>query len=115
MAKGKAKKVDYKGVKAKYDNGNLVGVIEVEDEETNELVTSDVNLTVEIKELLASLLEDEKISINVKKFKPMTKSDKQLTFKYHCKCDDPREIKSKCDYLNIHCNDCDEDFILDEK
>lgn len=115
MAKGKSIKVDYKGVKAQYIDNELKGTVEVENEETNELDTSDVNLTLEIKDLLKSLEEDDKISINVKKFKPTVQKEKQPIFKYHCSCEDPREIKSKCDYLNVHCNDCDCDFILDEK
>lgn len=115
MAKGKSKKVDYKDVKARYNNGELIGTVTIEDEETHELVQSDINLTVEMKDLLASLLDEETISINIKKFKPMTAKDKVITYKYHCKCEDPREIKSKCDYLNIHCNDCDEDFQIEDK
>jgi hypothetical protein len=115
MARGKSVKVDYKGVKAEYKDGELIGTLEVTDEETGEISTSDLNLTLEVKDLLNSLNEDEKISINVKKFKPMTAKDKQPIFKYSCGCDDPREIKSKCDFLNIHCLDCDEDFKIIEK
>lgn len=113
MAKGKSIKVDYKGIKVKYEDNELKGIIEVTDEETGEVLTSDINLTVEIKDLLASLNEDEKISINVKKFKAMTSKDKQQIFKYTCGCG--KEIKSKYDELHIRCNDCDEDFVMEIK
>ncbi|MBY6838820.1 hypothetical protein [Clostridium botulinum] len=115
MARGKSVKVNYKGIKANYNNGELKGILEVVDEETGEISKSDLNLTTEIKDLLQTLDEEDKITITVKKFKPMSAKEKQSTFKYHCSCDDPREIKSKCDYLNVHCNDCDEDFVLDEE
>jgi basic membrane lipoprotein Med (substrate-binding protein (PBP1-ABC) superfamily) len=112
---GKALKVDYKNLKAEYKDGELKGTIETLNEEGTELAIDEVNVTEEVKELLASLEAEETISINIKKYKEPTVKEKQPVFKYHCKCEDPREIKSKCDYLNVHCNDCDEDFQLEEK
>lgn len=111
----KALKVDYKGIIAKYEDGELKGILEITDEETGEISTSDINVTVEVKELLASLEEEDKVSINIKKFKETVPKEKQPIFKYNCSCPDPREIKSRCDFLNIHCNDCDSDYILQDK
>lgn len=108
MAKGKSVKVEYKGIKARYEDGELKGILEVVDEETGEISTSDVNLTVETKDVLNSLQEDEKVTITVKKFKPMSAKDKQPIYKYTCDCG--REIKSKCEELHMHCNDCDQDL-----
>ena len=114
MARGKAIKVDYKNLKAEYKDGELKGIVKIENEE-NELVETDVNVTAEVKELLASLEEEDTIAINIKKYKEPKEKEKQPIFKYSCSCTDPREIKSKCDYLNIHCNDCDSDYVLCEK
>lgn len=113
MARGKSVKVDYKGINAKYEDGELKGTLEVVDEETGETATSDLNLTVEIKDLLASLQEDEKITIGVKKFKAMSAKDKPLIFKYTCGCG--KEIKSKVEGLDITCNECEETFMMEIK
>jgi len=112
---GKALKVDYKGIKVEYKDGELKGTLETLNEEGTETVVTEVNITTEVKELLASLEEEDKIAINIKKFKETVPKEKQPIFKYHCNCEDPREFKSKCDYLNVHCNDCDSDFVLEEK
>ena len=112
MARGKSVKVDYKGVKAKYENGELKGTLEVVDEESGEVSTSDINLTVVVKDLLASLQEDEKITINVKKFKPMSAKGKAQIFKYHCGCPD-KEIKSAFEGLDITCNECENTFMME--
>jgi hypothetical protein len=111
----KAIKVDYKGIKAEYKDGELKGILETLNEEGTETVITEVNVTEEVKELLASLEEEDKLAINIKKFKEAVPKEKQPIFKYHCSCEDPREFKSKCDYLNVHCNDCDSDFVLEEK
>jgi|GEM_PF-3075062 hypothetical protein len=110
----KSLKVDYKEIKATYDGSELKGTIETLNEEGTETVVTEVNVTTEIKELLDSLEEEDKIAINIKKFKETVPKEKQPIFKYHCSCEDPREIKSKCDYLNVRCNDCDSDFMLEE-
>lgn len=115
MPKSKELKIDYKEVKAEYKDDKLQGVIEVLDEESGETSTNDINITDEIKEFLNTLSDEDKISILVKKFKPTVQKEKQPIFKYKCSCEDPREIKSKCDYLNVHCNDCNSDFLLEEK
>ena len=112
---GKAIKVDYKNLKAEYKDGELKGTLETLNEEGTETVVTEVNVTSEVKELLDSLEKEETIAINVKKYKEPKEKEKQPIFKYHCSCDDPREIKSKCDYLNVHCNDCDTDFQIEEK
>lgn len=110
----KSKKVDYKGIKIYYDeNGKLKGKEEKIDEETAESITLDVDIDLEIKEFIESLSDEERSTISIKKYKEPNKKEKEPVYKYHCKCEDSREIKSKNDYLNIHCNDCDEDFILD--
>lgn len=111
----KSKKVDYKGIKIYFDeNDKLKGKTEIIDEETTESVTLDIDIDLEIKEFLKSLSDEEKSTISIKRYKEPNKKEKEPTYKYHCKCEDSREIKSKCDYLNIHCNECDEDFILGE-
>lgn len=112
---GKAIKVDYKNLKAEYKDGELKGTLETLNEEGTETVVTEVNVTSEVKELLASLEAEDTIAVNIKKYKEPKEKEKQPIFKYFCKCEDPREIKSKCDYLNVHCNDCDEDFVLEEK
>lgn len=112
MARGKSVKVDYKGIKASYVDGELKGVLEVVDEETGEVSISDINLTVETKDVLASLHEDEKITISVKKFKPMSAKGKPQVFKYHCGCAD-KEIKSAFEGLDITCNECQETFMME--
>ena len=114
MARGKSVKVDYKGISAKYNNGELCGVLEVADEETGEVSTSNINLTVEIKDLLKTLNEDDKISINVKEFKPKKESNRKPTFKYVCGCEG-NMIKSGSEELNIRCNKCEQDFELIEE
>jgi hypothetical protein len=111
MARGKSVKVDYKGIKASYIDGELKGTLEVVDEETGEVSTSDINLTVETKDVLASLQEDEKITITVKKFKAMSAKDKPQIFKYTCGCG--KEIKSKIEGLDITCNECEETFCME--
>lgn len=113
MAKGKSVKIDYKGIKAQFSNGELTGVLEVVDEETGEVSISDMNLTTEIKDFLKTLNGDDKVSICIKKFKPMSARSKKQIFKYHCECEGS-EIKSEYDSLNIHCNVCDEDFRIEE-
>lgn len=113
MAKGKSVKVDYKGIKAQFEDGELTGALEVVDEETNETSVSNMNLTTEVKDFLKTLNENDKISICVKKFKPMSARGKKNIFKYHCQCEGS-EIKSEYDSLNIHCNVCDEDFKIEE-
>jgi hypothetical protein len=110
---GKALKVDYKNLKAEYKDGELKGIVKVENEE-NELVETEVNVTAEVKELLASLQDEETITVNIKKYKEPKEKEKQPIFKYHCSCED-KEIKSKSDGLHIHCNDCDEDFTQVDK
>ena len=79
-------------------------------EEFNEWDT-EINITEEIKKLLSTLnVDEDSIVVNIKKFKEKIEKEKQPIYKYKCSCEDGREIKSKCEYLNIHCNDCDEDF-----
>jgi hypothetical protein len=110
---GKALKVDYKGLKAKYDNGELKGTIKVEDLENGGMVESEeINVTTEVKELLDSLQEDETISINVKKYKEPKEKEKQPIFKYTCGCG--KEIKSKVEGLDITCNECEETFCMED-
>lgn len=111
MARGKSVKVEYKGLEAKYEDGEFKGRLEIVDEETEEVSVSDVNLTVEVKDFLKTLNENDKISICVKKFKPMSAKETKPKYIYKCQCG--REIKSEYDSLNIHCNDCDEDFTME--
>lgn len=111
MARGKSVKVDYKEIKAQYEEGELKGKLEIIDEETGEVSASDINLTVEVKDFLKTLNEDDKISICVKKFKPMSAREQKPKHVYKCECG--KEIKSEYDNLNIHCNDCNEDFIME--
>lgn len=113
MARGKSVKVDYKGIKVSYKENELQGVLEVIDEETGEVSTSEINITTEIKDLLKTLDENDKISINVKKFKPMTAKGKQQIFKYHCGCEG-NEIKSTFEGLDITCNECEQTFIMED-
>lgn len=110
---GKALKVDYKGLKAEYKDGKLKGVIEIVDEESGEVTSNDVNVTEEVKELLASLEEEDKIAINVKKYKEPNVKEKQPIFKYTCGCG--KEIKSKVEGLDITCNECEETFMMEVK
>jgi len=111
---GKAIKVDYKGIKAEYKDGEFKGTLETLNEEGTETVVTEVNITDEVKELLASLEEEDTIAINIKKFKETVPKEKQPIFKYHCSCEE-KEIKSKNEGLHIHCNDCDEDFTQIDK
>lgn len=113
MARGKLVKVDYKGVKAEYKNGELVGTIESSDEETEEITITELNLTSEIKDVLKSLKEDEKISINVKKFSSKPFPPRKQLFQYECVCG--KKIKSEFEGLDITCNDCQETFIMKVK
>jgi len=109
----KALKVAYKGIKAKYENDKLVGVLEIINEETGEVVSSNVNITEEVKTLLSTLEEDGKIELTIKEFKEKTPKERKPTYKYHCGCEG-NEIKSSCEELHIHCTDCDEDFVRAE-
>lgn len=110
----KSKKVDYKGIKIYYDeNGKLKGKAETIDEETTESVALDVDIDLEIKEFIESLSDEERSTISIKKYKEPNKKEKEPVYKYHCKCED-KEIKSKSEELHIHCNDCDEDFVLNK-
>ena len=106
---GKAIKVDYKNLKAEYKDGELKGIVKIENEE-NELVETEVNVTSEVKELLATLQDEETISVNVKKYKEPKEKEKQPIFKYVCGCG--KEIKSKDEGLDITCNECQETFVL---
>lgn len=106
----KAIKIAYKEIKARYEDNELKGTVETVIEETGEVISDEVNITTEIKELLSSLTEEDKIAINIKKFKPVAQKERKPVFKYHCGCEDS-EIKSSCETLNVHCNECDEDFI----
>jgi hypothetical protein len=107
----KALKVDYKGIKVEYKDGELKGTIKVENEE-NELVETEINVTAEVKELLATLEEEDTISINIKKFKEPKEKEKQPIFKYVCGCG--KEIKSKFEGLDITCNECENTFCMEE-
>jgi hypothetical protein len=107
----KALKVDYKNLKAEYKDGELKGIIKIENEE-NELVETEVNVTTDVKELLASLQDEETISINIKKYKEPKEKEKQPIFKYTCGCG--KEIKSKVEGLDITCNECEETFMMEE-
>lgn len=113
MARSKSIKVDYKGIKANYKDNELQGILEVTDEDTGEVSTSDINITTEIKDLLNTLNEEDKISINVKKFKPMSATSKKQIFKYHCGCEG-NEIKSSFEGLDITCNECEQTFIMED-
>jgi hypothetical protein len=108
---GKALKVDYKNLKAEYKDGELKGIVKIENEE-NELVESEVNVTADIKELLASLQDEETISVNIKKYKEPKEKEKQPIFKYTCGCG--KEIKSKVEGLDITCNECEETFMMED-
>ena len=110
----KALKVYYKGVKAEYKDGELKGIIRVEDlENEGGMVETEVNVTTEVKELLATLEEDEMISVNIKKFKETVPKEKKTVYKYHCGCPD-NEIKSTFEGLDITCNECQETFMMEE-
>lgn len=107
-------KVNYKGLKAEYVGNELKGTLEVVNEETGEITTSDViNVTAEVKELLGSLAKEDKLTVSVKKFKEPNTKEREPIYKYTCACG--REIKSKCEELHIHCNDCDQDLSLSDK
>jgi DNA-directed RNA polymerase subunit RPC12/RpoP len=108
---GKALKVDYKNLKAEYKDGELKGIVKVENEE-NELVETEVNVTAEVKELLASLQDEETVSVNIKKYKEPKEKEKQPIFKYVCGCG--KEIKSKFEGLDITCNECENTFMMEE-
>lgn len=111
MARQKQVKVNYKQLSNPHfdDNNNLIGIAPVETE--TDVVDTEINITEEIKKLLSTLnVDEDSIVVNIKKFKEKVEKEKQPIYKYKCSCEDGREIKSKCEYLNIHCNDCDEDF-----
>lgn len=108
---GKALKVDYKNLKAEYKDGELKGIVKVENEE-NELVETEVNVTAEVKELLDSLQDEETVSVNIKKYKEPKEKEKQPIFKYVCGCG--KEIKSKFEGLDITCNECENTFMMEE-
>ena len=108
---GKAIKVDYKNLKAEYKDGELKGIVKIENEE-NELVETEVNVTSEVKELLATLQDEETISVNVKKYKEPKEKEKQPIFKYVCGCG--KEIKSKFEGLDITCNECENTFCMED-
>lgn len=108
---GKAIKVDYKNLKAEYKDGELKGIVKIENEE-NELVETEVNVTAEVKELLATLQDEETISVNVKKYKEPKEKEKQPIFKYTCGCG--KEIKSKYEGLDITCNECENTFCMED-
>jgi DNA-directed RNA polymerase subunit RPC12/RpoP len=108
---GKTLKIDYKNLKADYKDGELKGIVKVENEE-NELVETEVNVTAEVKELLVSLQDEETISVNVKKYKEPKEKEKQPIFKYVCGCG--KEIKSKFEGLDITCNECENTFMMED-
>jgi DNA-directed RNA polymerase subunit RPC12/RpoP len=109
---GKALKVDYKGITAKYENYELIATVESLNDEGTESVIDEVNITSEVKELLASLDEEDKIAINIKKYKEPKEKEKQPIFKYVCGCG--KEIKSKFEGLDITCNECENTFMMEE-
>ena len=108
---GKAIKVDYKNLKAEYKDGELKGIVKIENEE-KELVETEVSVTSEVKELLATLQDEETISVNVKKYKEPKEKEKQPIFKYVCGCG--KEIKSKFEGLDITCNECENTFCMED-
>lgn len=110
MARAKSVRVEYKGINVFYENNELLGKLQVEDEETGEILTSDLNLTAEVKDFLKTLDENDTVAFCMKKFKPMSAKESKPKYKYSCGCG--KEIKSEYDSLHIHCNDCDEDFIM---